>query len=274
LSGWRGRPETMRATRLVEVREEAADMRTLYFHDELCSGASPGQYVMLWIPGVDEIPMSISTIGRGGPSSVTVQPVGEATKALCGMGEGDKIGLRGPFGRRYKIKGRRPLIVAGGTGVASVTPLAELMVENGLQPTLVLGARSEGLMVFRERLEGLLGEGLVLSTDDGSCGYHGFASDCAGLLLDEGGFDSVYTCGPELMMAAVFRKADGRGLPVQASLERYIKCAVGLCASCAIGPYRVCKDGPVFDSDMLREVVEEFGRRRMDPSGRAVPVDH
>ena len=76
------------------------------------------------------------------------------------------------------------------------------------------------------------------------------------------------------MMAAVFRKADDRGLPVQASLERYIKCAVGLCASCAIGPYRVCKDGPVFDSAMLREVVEEFGRRRMDPSGRAVPVDH
>lgn len=274
MSGWRGRPETMRATRLVEVRKEAADMMTLYFHDELCSGASPGQYVMLWIPGVDEIPMSISTIGRGGPSSVTVQPVGEATKALCRMEEGDKIGLEGPFGRGYEIRGRRPLIVAGGTGVASVTPLAELMVENGLQPTLVLGARSEELMVFRERLEGLLGKRLMLSTDDGSCGYHGFASDCAGLLLDEGEFDAVYTCGPELMMAAVFRKADERGLSIQASLERYIKCAVGLCASCAIGPYRVCKDGPVFDSAMLREVVEEFGRRRMDPSGRAVPVDH
>jgi len=92
--------------------------------------------------------------------------------------------------------------------------------------------------------------------------------------MDERSFDAVYTCGPELMMVAVFDEAESRGIPVQASLERYIKCAHGLCGSCAIGPYRVCMDGPVFDSEKLREVREDFGSRKMDPTGKSVRVDH
>jgi dihydroorotate dehydrogenase electron transfer subunit len=76
------------------------------------------------------------------------------------------------------------------------------------------------------------------------------------------------------MMFSIFNEADARGILVQASLERYVKCAVGLCGSCAIGPYRVCKDGPVFGSEQLRQIVDEFGKRRMDPSGRYIGVGH
>jgi dihydroorotate dehydrogenase electron transfer subunit len=92
--------------------------------------------------------------------------------------------------------------------------------------------------------------------------------------MEEEGFDTVYTCGPELMMAKVYQSAQKHGIPIQASLERYVKCAVGLCGNCAIGPYRVCKDGPVFDTEMLNEVQGEFGMTHMDSSGKAIRVEH
>jgi dihydroorotate dehydrogenase electron transfer subunit len=267
------RPEGMRVRRLTEVAEEG-EMRSLYFMDEQCSNAVPGQYVMIWYPEAEEVPMSLSTIDHDGFSSILVKPVGESTEALCRLNRGDRVGLRGPFGNGYEVQGSSPLLVAGGTGVASLTPLAEEFVARGVQPTLVLGARTEDQLTYRGRLEELLGENLLLATDDGSCGFRGFASEYASRLMGERRFDAVYTCGPELMMAVVFREADEMGIPVQASLERYVKCAVGLCGSCGIGPFRVCKDGPVFNTEQLRAVREEFGRRRMDPSGRSVRVDH
>jgi len=264
----------MRTVEITRIQRESPDMVTLYFQDDACSNASPGQYAMIWIPGGEEIPMSLSTINPGGDSSLTVREVGDATKALCSLKAGDRIGVRGPFGSGYTLLGNEPLLVAGGSGVASLAPLAEAFIEKGVKPKLILGARTESDLAFRGRLEGLLGDGLVLATDDGSCGFDGFSSQCAEKLMDEIIFDAVYTCGPELMMVAVFDEAESRGIPAQASLERYIKCAHGLCGSCAIGPYRVCMDGPVFDSEKLREVREDFGSRKMDPTGKIVGVDH
>jgi dihydroorotate dehydrogenase electron transfer subunit len=264
----------MRAATITRVLRMAPDMVTLYFEDEECSKASPGQYAMIWIPGGEEIPMSLSTINPGGESSLTVRGVGEATNILCNMVKGDKVGIRGPFGSGYTLVGNEPLFVAGGSGVASLLPLAEAFIEKGVKPTFILGAGTESDLPFRGRLEELLGDRLVLSTDDGSCGFDGFSSQCAEKLMDERRFDAVYTCGPELMMVAVFDEAESRGIPVQASLERYIKCSHGLCGSCAIGPYRVCMDGPVFGSEKLREVREDFGSRKMDPTGKSVRVDH
>ena len=264
----------MRTVEITRIQRESPDMVTLYFQDDACSKASPGQYAMIWIPGGEEIPMSLSTINPGGESSLTVREVGDATKALCRMNTGDRIGVRGPFGMGYTLIGDEPLLVAGGSGVASLSPLAEAFIEKGVKPTFILGARTESDLPFRGRLEELLGDGLVLATDDGSCGFEGFSSQCAQKLMNERSFDAVYTCGPELMMVAIFDEAETRGIPVQASLERYIKCAHGLCGSCAIGPYRVCMDGPVFDSEKLREVREDFGSRKMDPTGKVVRVDH
>jgi dihydroorotate dehydrogenase electron transfer subunit len=128
--------------------------------------------------------------------------------------------------------------------------------------------------LFLEKLEKQLGDRLVISTDDGSRGFSGYASGYAAKLMETEVYDHVYTCGPELMMARVFLDADNLGLPVQASLERFIKCSVGLCGACAVGPYRVCADGPVFDTAMLRNIRGEFGVSRMDLSGKSVRVDH
>jgi dihydroorotate dehydrogenase electron transfer subunit len=254
---------------ILKMVKETPDIVTLYF--PAVEVARPGQYVMVWLPGVDEVPMSLSTIGKA--SSITVRVVGEATRTLSELNTGGRIGVRGPYGNSYRITGRKPLLIGGGVGVASLTPLAEEMVENGLKPTFLMGVRSSSQLLFKERLK-RLGCELLVSTDDGSEGYRGYASVYAAELLEENRFDQLYVCGPELMMAKVFTDAEKQGIPIQASLERFFKCAVGLCGSCAIGPYRVCKDGPIFDTEMLRTVVSEFGRSRMDQSGRMIRVEH
>lgn len=260
----------MMVVKVERVVQETADITTLYFSG--VTGAKPGQYLMVWLPGVDEIPMSLSTIGE--MSSITVRVVGDATRALSKLKAGDKIGVRGPFGNGYAAMGNRPLLIGGGSGIASLTPLAEQLVSMGAKPTFLIGARSRDQLLFKARLVKLLGEGLAVSTDDGSEGYHGYASNYAGELMAKNRYDHVYICGPEIMAVKVWADADKLGIPAQASLERLCKCAVGLCGSCAIGPYRVCKDGPIFDSARLREVASDFGRRRMDASGRMIRVDH
>ena len=274
MSGSLTKRDVMRVIRLTRVKDETEDLRSLFFEDEACSNAEPGQYIMIWRPEAEEVPMSLSTIGQDEVSAVTIRDVGETTRILCGLKEGDKVGIRGPFGNGFTIHGDSPLLVSGGSGAASLTPLVENMTSSGLKPTFILGGRSSDQLLFRDRLEGLLGERLHVSTDNGSNGYWGYASQLAKELFELQEFDHVYTCGPELMMVTVFDESEVRGIPVQASLERYIKCAVGLCGSCAIGPYRICRDGPVLVTEQLREVREELGKTRMDPSGRVIPVDH
>ncbi len=160
----------------------------------------------------------------------------------------------------------------GGPSLAAAKEGAA-MIENGVKPTFIMGATTANQLLFRERLMKVLGEGLHISTDDGSEGFHGFASDLTTKLLNEHKFDHVYACGPELMTLKVFSEAEKHGIMMQASLERLCKCAIGLCGSCAIGPYRVCMDGPVFDSEMLRSIGDEFGRFKMDSSGRKIKLD-
>jgi len=266
--------EDTRKVVLTNVISECEGFKSLWFADQWTAKALPGQYIMAWIPGLDEVPMSLSAIDEDGRSSITVRAVGEATEALTNLEPGDRIGVRGPYGNGYTVEGRRPIIVAGGSGAGSLMPLVRELVSGGAEPTFVLGARSADQLMFLGRLEELLGENLVVSTDDGSRGYSGYASGYAAKLMEGDGYDQVYTCGPELMMAKVFQDAENLGLPVQASLERFIKCSVGLCGACAVGPYRVCVDGPVFDSRMLRGVRDEFGVSKMDLSGKSVRVDH
>jgi len=271
LSDWRMRPEAHRVVRVLRVVEEAEGVSTLYFSDPLCRKARPGQFVMVWVPGLEEVPMSLSTIG--GESSITVKAVGPTSRRLTSLGEGEFMVIRGPFGRGFTLMGEKPFLVAGGTGAAPIKPLVEKMLSQGLRPTLILGARTRNMLLFLNRLRELLGFKLHIATDDGSLGFKGLASKYAERLLNEGEFDAVYACGPERMMAAIYRAAERHGLPIQVSLERYMKCALGLCGSCAIGPYRVCRDGPVFNSEMLREILDEFGHRHLDPSGRSTPLE-
>ena len=86
-------------------------------------------------------------------------------------------------------------------------------------------------------------------------------------------FDMIYTCGPEIMMYKMFKLAEENQVPIQASLERMMRCSIGICGSCQIGKFRVCKEGPVFSSQMLRSLGEEFGKIRLDSTGKKIKIE-
>jgi len=267
---------SMRTIRVLDVVEEAPNTATVYFRDRVCASAVPGQFVMVYVPGLEEVPMSLSTIRPDGTASITVKAVGETTKALVELKPGSRLGLRGPFGRGFRLEGSRPLLVGAGTGAAPIMPLAELMASSGLKPKLVLAARTKGELLFLDRALKALGpDGVKIATEDGSAGYKGLATDLARELLATGRYDALYACGRELMLVKLFDMALEAGLKhVQLSLERLVKCGMGLCGHCTIGPYRVCRDGPVFDLDMLSHpaVRAELGRSWRDECGKPVGI--
>ena len=247
--------------KIEDIVEENSLVKTFRFHDDV--SVEPGQFYMVWVPGVDEMPMSASYIGD--LKGITVHRIGKGTEALHSMKVGDVIGIRGPYGRPYSLEGKRVLMVAGGTAVASLAPLAERAIDEGIDVTFALGARDRGKLVFVDRLKDLVD--LHIATDDGSMGYHGFVTNLAKELMEKERFDMVYACGPEIMLYHFFRTTQEMGLKVQFSLERFMKCGIGICGSCAIGPYLVCRDGPVFTE---KEIINmpEFGKYMRDAAGR------
>ncbi|HOT07661.1 MAG: Sulfhydrogenase 2 subunit gamma [Methanosaeta sp. PtaB.Bin039] len=240
-----------------EVLEETESVRTLRLDHSF--DPLPGQYMMLWVRGVDEIPMSFS-----GPDLITVQRVGPATRAIFSLDVGDSVGVRGPLGTGFSLTGRSALLIGGGVGVAPLAFLGERARAVGMEVTSLLGFRSTSEAVFLDRFR-RLGR-VVLTTDDGSEGICGHTS--AGLCeLDPSAFDQIYLCGPEVMMWDVIRRCQGMESRIQACISRYIKCAIGVCGSCCIDPdgIRVCVEGPVIRADRL--TAGEFGRYRRGPSG-------
>jgi dihydroorotate dehydrogenase electron transfer subunit len=223
---------------------------------------------MVWVPGIDEFPMSVSYPGKD--FGITYQVLGEGTKALAKKAIGDRIGIRGPFGNGFTLKGKRILIVAGGVGMAPIAPLIDEARKKRLEVNLVLGAKSRKDLVFEKRAS-RSGAKVHIATDDGSKGFKGFASGLAKELLGKDKPDHMYACGPEMMIVKLVAMASERRIPMQASLERYMKCGIGICDSCAIDGMHVCKDGPVFSMPELRRLTN-LGRTKLDPSGRKVAV--
>ena len=252
-----------RAVKVLERVQETPTQCTLVL--DWAPEVNPGQFVMVWVPGVDEVPMGFSHVEPH--AGITVQRMGEATEALCALGPGDLVGVRGPLGRGFGlVEDRSCLLVGGGNGAAPLVPLAEGLVAKGCRVHAAIGARTKEELLFVARIGAITGSPPALATDDGTEGFHGFASDLADQLMAELRPDYVYTCGPEPMMRKVADSCWLNGMPFQASLERYMKCGVGLCDSCAFGPFQVCRDGPVLDGELLMDVAD-FGAFRRGPSG-------
>jgi dihydroorotate dehydrogenase electron transfer subunit len=268
----------MRTVKLTGVTAEASAVKSFAFNDELCSKAGPGQFVMVWIPGVDEVPMSLSMLdSMSGKAAITVERVGEATEALHNMKAGDTIGVRGPFGNSYTIsRASRVMIVGGGTGLASLAPLAEMLTKEGTKVTFLMGAKTKSSLLFHARMGNVLSKGkgrLIAATEDGSFGQRSLVTKSAEKLFKQGEkFSMIYTCGPEKMMQKMLRLAEKFHVPFEASLERFMRCAIGLCGTCVIGKYRVCQDGPIFSGQQLLEVRDEFGCWRRGFDGRKTKV--
>jgi len=274
LSGWHIDVNQIRAVKIQSVKPESQGVKTFFLEDELCSSARPGQFVMVWIPGVDEIPLSLSSV-RGKISSITVREVGEATHALNNMRKDEVIGVRGPFGTHFTIACKEALVVGGGIGTAPLMMLTTTLLDAKVKTTLVEGAKTRSELLFLDQLRDLAAKTraeVVFTTDDGSYGIRGLATDAVEKILSSRKFDTVYACGNEAMIRKVFLMAKEHDTPLQASLERIMLCAMGICGSCVIGKYRVCKDGPVFDQTQLEEVEEELGRFKRDFKGKRVPI--
>ncbi len=249
---------------IIKAKKEASNIKTMMF--EYPEDITPGQFFMIWIPKVDEIPMSVSYIDKK-IKGITFKKVGDATNALFKLKKGDRIGIRGPYGNGFKIHGKRILFVAGGTGIAMITPTVEKAIDKKKKATVIIGAKNKDELFFENRLK-KLGAEVYVSTDNGSRGYKGFASDLAKELLFDNKFDLIITCGPEMMMKKLFEMS--QNIPFQASLERYIKCGFGICGQCCVGKgLRVCQEGPVFDEKRLKDI-EDFGVYKRDAAGRKV----
>ena len=266
---------SLRIVKIQGIKQESPTVKTFSFHDKLCAKAKPGQFVMVWIPGVDEVPMSLSAMRPDGYSSITVAEVGEATKALHRKKIGDVLGIRGPYGNCFTLVGGNVMVVGGGTGLAPLASLVESLVGLHAKITFVLGAKTRDELLFLKRIETTLSRAdgkVIATTEDGSYGVKGLATDPVEKILAKKRFNMIYTCGPEKMMQKMFLLAEQRHRPLQASLERFMRCAMGLCGSCVIGKFRVCKDGPIFSNEQLREVRNEFARFTRRADGRRISL--
>ncbi len=260
--------------RVSKVESETPQVNTFFLESSKINiNAEPGQFIMAWVPGVDEIPLSVSEVEPA--FAITVKKVGDATKALYSLKKGDRVGIRGPYGHPFSLKGKYILIVGGGIGMAPLLFLTRELRNKKKNITIINGAKTESDIVFLSKLQQLSAEGIecIFTTDDGSFGEQGFATTVAAQKLKERSFDYVYTCGPEAMMWELFKTTENLKIPLEASLERFMKCGLGICGSCCLDPlgYRVCVEGPVFSSDLLRKI-SDFGKYERTPDGKKVKI--
>ena len=258
-------------TRIVTVEkvvEETPTVRTLIFSDEVMSNVLPGQFAMVWVPGINELPMSLMVSEQKGKAAFTVRKHGPASTGLFNVSVDEQIGIRGPYGNSFDIKEGKILLVGGGTGLV---PMMRLITR--LKPsddvTLLIGSKTKEEVFFENLAKNLLKNNshqVIVSTDDGSYGEKGYVTDLVEKMIEKTHFDGVYTCGPEIMMFKTVQAAHSRGIFVQASLERMMKCGVGICGSCCIGEDLVCKDGTVFDGEHLSNN-KEFGHFYRNKAG-------
>jgi len=264
---------TPRSVRLERIVDETPSIRSFWFNDVSLHKAHPGQFAMVWVPGVDEVPMSVLAIHGKSEAGVVIKKGGPVSAALWEKNPGDLFWVRGPYGHPYSVgHHHKLLVVGGGTGLV---PLLSLLVHfRGRDVTLITGARTASELLFKDWLIADSKEHqfkLIFATDDGTYGEKNQVPKVAETVLRKGNFDAIYTCGPEPMMKKIYDLAMETRCHIQVSLERVFKCGVGICAACVIGPYLVCHDGPVFSEAELSGM-PEFGHTRRDLSGKRVPL--
>jgi NAD(P)H-flavin reductase len=257
--------------RVAKVEKETHDTFTLTLEasdGERLGGFAPGQFSMVYVFGVGEMPISIS----GDPEEpgrlvYTVRSVGRATHALVSRQAGEALGVRGPFGRPWPLeaaRGKDVLIVAGGIGLAPLRSVVYHVLrhrEEYVRLIVLYGARSPKDLLYRKQLAqwGRLPDTQVLVTVDyGGTSWRGEVGVVTTLFRHARLHPTetvALVCGPEIMMRFVVRQLTARGVPdsdIYISMERNMKCAVGSCGHCQLGPYFVCKDGPVFSYEQMR----------------------
>ncbi len=230
--------------------------------------AKPGQIAMIWVPGHEEMPVGI--VNRDRQSLlIGVAAVGDGTNALHAMKEGDLVGFRGPYGNGYTPpkKGQTIALVAGGYGMVPLSYLAQEARKMNCRIHLYLGARNKDELLFAGWMK-KIGVVLHIATDDGSEGYKGLLPDLFNQEIDGLKPDRVYVTGPEIMEYKVAQICWTKKIRFEVSVEKYFKCAIGVCGQCCVDPTgdRMCVEGPVVDGERLKKITE-FGKYTRMPSG-------
>jgi len=243
-------------------RQETSDTCTLELEPRngQISGPSPGQFTMLYAWGVGEVPISVSGLATDGRLVQTIRDVGAVTHKLCGLEPGTTLGVRGPLGRGWpvdELAGVDVVVVAGGLGLAPLRPAVRTLIAKRAQfrrLVLLYGSRTPPDLLFREELERWSRDGVdVQLTVDAAEANWGGPVGVVGKLVARAEFDpssaAALMCGPEVMMRFTAVALADRGVAAErtyVSLERSMKCGVGQCGHCQLGPTLVCLDGPVY----------------------------
>ncbi|MHA1206638.1 MAG: dihydroorotate dehydrogenase electron transfer subunit [Candidatus Hodarchaeales archaeon] len=243
--------------------------------------ASPGQYFMLWLPGDDEIPISISQIENNEKIQFTICSKGQTSANFLRMNKGDLIGLRGPYGNGFDISDKEvAIIIAGGMGIAPLRFLISSLFSRTQEKIILIhGARTHDDLFFKEELINTEID-LFYCTDDGSFGFHGLPTIILEEILQKTQKEDlsyeIYSCGPEKMLKGILdiAKKFHSEKNAQFSLaDRYIRCGFGICGSCYLDDVglSICRDGPVFRGDVLQKITD-FGLLGRNARGAKYPL--
>ena len=267
-------PMLSRPYRVQRLRVETVDTFTLDLKPvDGASGCafSPGQFNMLYVFGVGEAPMSISS-DPSCSSAIqhTTRVVGTVTKAMHRLKVGDSIGIRGPFGTHWPVEAAMAhdvVIVAGGIGLAPLRPaLYHLMSqrEHFRKIVLLYGTRSPDDILYRRELEHWRGKfdlEVEVTVDRAASSWRGNVGVVT-TMIPRAPFDPsntvAFICGPEVMMRFTVMALQKRGVAeehIYLSMERNMKCGIGFCGHCQFGPTFVCKDGPVYRLDRIESIL-------------------
>jgi NAD(P)H-flavin reductase len=261
------------AATIAAVVRETADTATLLLavDDAAILAARPGQFVMVELPAFAAPPISISRIRPDG-IDLTIRSAGAATAALIGLAVSSEVTLRGPFGRGWPIEeaeGRDVVIVAGGIGLAPLRPVLDAILAQRPRfgaVRLYLGARTPADRLFVPEMDALSGRtDLEIAEIVDRAGHDWFGRvGIVTQLFDQAAWDgsrvTAFICGPERMMQATATTLGRLGVAPDRTwltLERNMACGVGTCGHCQMGPFFVCRDGPVFS---MAELWTAFGR--------------
>lgn len=255
--------------RVDAVERENEAVATIVLEPHGTALPSPGQFSMLYLFGKGEAPISVSAVLEDGRVAFTIKPVGHLTRALTALRPGDLVGVRGPFGHGWpEPPAEDPLVLlAGGIGLAPLRPvLRRRLAATGRGPVhLVYGARRPCERIFVPELESWATDprARVHTTVDrpepGWRGAVGFVTEALAGVAHDAARGAVLVCGPPVMMRQTLLRLRSLGVDdarVYVSLERSMRCALGVCGHCQWGPAFLCRDGPVFRVDRFRPWLE------------------
>jgi dihydroorotate dehydrogenase electron transfer subunit len=245
------------ALRIVEIRDENRITKTFTLRGAL--NATPGQFVMVWLPGFDEKPFSLA---QTNPIRLTIAAVGPFSRTVHELQVGDLLWVRGPLGRGFNLPPtadppQKLLLVGGGYGVAPLLFLTQQALDKNHHIAMIIGAKNEtGLLLIEPFQE--LEVPLWLTTEDGSAGLRGRVTDVMHQIFAESQTPNlVCACGPTAMLHAIAALCKPEAIPVQLAWEAHMRCGIGLCGSCEVGQgWLTCLDGPVFEVDPVATAPE------------------